>query len=277
MESHKTQTINPATQAAYTSKGKSVLFILSICFFLVTLSFIILIRIPSSVSYKNVNSLSELNIDKVRYYVENQRIYLVFNLGSRTDTIRSVADFESFKWEADLFSGDSEYEIGRMPEFVASHENPKPSAIRNEKKNTGGNIASLEASVNILEGFSPNTTAQAYHKGGNIRGASSPEKLPVIEPDVLPKFSTGKKDLEMYIARNKRTPDQARIRKIKGTVSLRFMVNVDGRLSDMRILKGLGYGCDEEAIRLLKNMPPWKPAMKGNEAVSYYQNLDIKF
>lgn len=63
---------------------------------------------------------------------------------------------------------------------------------------------------------------------------------------------------ETYLAQNLRYPDAARKNGIQGVVKLRFTVNAAGKLSNFKVLQKLGYGCDEEAIRLLKEGPAWQ-------------------
>jgi len=63
---------------------------------------------------------------------------------------------------------------------------------------------------------------------------------------------------ETYLAQNLRYPDVARQKGIQGVVKLRFTVSEAGKLSNFKVLQSLGYGCDEEAIRLIKEGPAWK-------------------
>lgn len=70
----------------------------------------------------------------------------------------------------------------------------------------------------------------------------------------------GYKTFRQYLRTNLRYPAQAKERKITGTVRLEFVIQPDGKLTDFRVRKGLGYGCDEEAIRVVKEGPAWKPA-----------------
>lgn len=75
---------------------------------------------------------------------------------------------------------------------------------------------------------------------------------------IAPKPKIGDKRFEKYIRENLRYPAAAAKAGIKGQVVLRFWVAEDGTLSDFKVLQPLGYGCDEEAIRLLRQGPKWK-------------------
>ncbi len=87
----------------------------------------------------------------------------------------------------------------------------------------------------------------------------------------------GFKKYERYIKRNLKYPSSARVAKIEGEVVLQFKVLPNGDLFDFRILQGVGSGCDEEAIRLIREGPAWKtePADKIGQ-VNYSINFKIK-
>jgi TonB family protein len=67
-----------------------------------------------------------------------------------------------------------------------------------------------------------------------------------------PEFPGGRKALLQTITDNLQYPERAREANIKGTVRLRYGINYKGEVVDVKVVKGIGYGCDEEAIRLVK-------------------------
>ena len=93
----------------------------------------------------------------------------------------------------------------------------------------------------------------------------------------LPEFKGGKKQLKRYLSKNISYPDEAIQNQIEGNVIVRFAVEPDGSISNPTIVKSLGYGCDEEAIRLVTNMPYWEPGMQGDRAVRAYSLVSIMF
>lgn len=250
-------------------KGRTMLpiVITSLCLTLLALS--MLLWIPASVSYKNITSLSELNPDKVRFYTESQQIHLIYENGGIQDTIRSISDYAySLKKE------NLREESIRAAEYIASQETI--SQDEEVPASSFQKISDPQSSQFPLghEETRPHLSPLAE---GSSRGGLISESNMVIEPDQKPTFPKGERGLEVYLARNKRTPFPAKTEGIAGIVELRFLVNTDGSLSDIRILKGLGYGCDEEALRLVENMPAWTPAIKNNHPVSYYESLSIRF
>lgn len=84
-------------------------------------------------------------------------------------------------------------------------------------------------------------------------------------------------DFEEYLRQNLRMPAQAIENKISGEVVLEFTVNPDGSLSNFKIIKSLGYGCDEEAIRLLKASPKWTPSFEEGKPVKQILRRAIEF
>ena len=82
-----------------------------------------------------------------------------------------------------------------------------------------------------------------------------------------PEFPGGQKAFGKFLGSNIRYPITARESNIQGKVYIGFVVEKNGALSDLKIIKGIGGGCDEEAIRVLKNSPKWKPGMVDGKPV----------
>jgi TonB family protein len=102
---------------------------------------------------------------------------------------------------------------------------------------------------------------------------SQPASL--VEP--MPEFPGGNEALSKFISKNLRYPSVAREMAISGRVYVQFMVDTKGKLSNIKVLRGLGSGCDEEAIRVVKLMPYWKPASRQGQPVTSYFTLPIAF
>ena len=80
-----------------------------------------------------------------------------------------------------------------------------------------------------------------------------------------------------YVATNLRYPAQARRMGIAGKVFVQFVVEKDGRLTDVQILKGIGAGCDEEALRVIKKSKAWKPGRQRGRPVKVRMIIPINF
>ncbi len=93
----------------------------------------------------------------------------------------------------------------------------------------------------------------------------------------MPQFPGGMGELMKYLASNIKYPPQAKNNGIQGRIFVNFIVEPDGIVSDVKILKGIGGGCDKEALRVVKNMPRWEPGVQKGKPVRVSYNLPIKF
>jgi len=83
--------------------------------------------------------------------------------------------------------------------------------------------------------------------------------------DALPEFPGGEDAMLKYLSKHIRYPGRAKANDITGRVYVSFTVNEDGNIEDIRIINGLGYGTEEEVMRVVAKMPAWKPGVyKGN-------------
>ena len=90
-------------------------------------------------------------------------------------------------------------------------------------------------------------------------------------------FPGGMQELYNYIKKSLVYPQQARETGTQGRVFVTFVVEKDGSLTDVKVLRDIGSGCGEEAIRVVKSMPKWKPAKQRGKAVRMQFNLPISF
>ena len=101
------------------------------------------------------------------------------------------------------------------------------------------------------------------------------EVFMVIEED--PEFPGGTDSLIAFIQRNLHYPDEAKLNKIEGKVFITFIIEVDGSVSNIKVLRDIGGGCGAEAVRVVKLMPKWKPGRQRGKAVRTQFNLPIHF
>ena len=95
--------------------------------------------------------------------------------------------------------------------------------------------------------------------------------------DPMPSFQGGQTAFDDYIKNNLKYPKQAMEIGLEGCVILNFIIECDGSISDVILLKGIGYGCDEEAIRLIEKSPPWIPGKLNDKPVRVQFILPISF
>lgn len=100
---------------------------------------------------------------------------------------------------------------------------------------------------------------------------------PYIVVEQMPEFPGGEQNMRKFLSNNIRYPMMARESGIHGTVYVTFVVSVTGQISDVKLLRGIGGGCDEEAVRVVKSMPPWIPGRQTGKPVPVQFNLPIVF
>ena len=93
----------------------------------------------------------------------------------------------------------------------------------------------------------------------------------------MPVFPGGDDSLKAFLARNLNYPLMARQNGIQGTVYVSFIVKKNGLVTDIRILRGIGGGCDEETLRAIALMPRWKPGKQNGKNADVQFNLPVKF
>ena len=103
------------------------------------------------------------------------------------------------------------------------------------------------------------------------------EEEVVIIPDVNPEFAGGEAKLYEYLSENIRYPDLARDGGITGKVFVQFVVEKDGSITNIQVKRDIGGGCGEEAKRVVRGMPKWKPGKVGGRTVRSQFILPINF
>jgi protein TonB len=93
----------------------------------------------------------------------------------------------------------------------------------------------------------------------------------------MPVFNNGEGELLTYLQSNISYPDRARSAQVTGRVIVVFDVDINGNVANIEVEQGIGFGCDEEAVRVIESMPRWKPAMQNGTAKSIRMRLPIEF
>ncbi|WP_128548458.1 energy transducer TonB [Larkinella soli] len=122
----------------------------------------------------------------------------------------------------------------------------------------------------------PEETAGPTKVEAAVEAAPKEEQIfTVVEQN--PEFPGGMSALGQYLSKNIRYPAAASRANVSGRVFVSFVVNTDGSIQDVQVLKGLGFGTDEEAIRVVRSMPKWKPGKQSGRPVRVKYNLPINF
>ena len=109
------------------------------------------------------------------------------------------------------------------------------------------------------------------------------EEEEIVEAEIfkvveeMPEFPGGAGKLLEYIGKNIKYPMMARESDIQGKVFVQFVVEPDGNISHVQVLRGIGGGCDEEAVRVVESMPKWKPGKQRGAPVRVQYMVPIVF
>jgi protein TonB len=105
-----------------------------------------------------------------------------------------------------------------------------------------------------------------------------PPKNEIFEfVEQMPEFPGGDDALSAYLSKNIKYPKQANEQGISGRVVINFVVNENGDIADVKVARGIGCGCDEEAMRVVRSMPNWRPGKQNGKAVRVSYSLPITF
>jgi len=163
-----------------------------------------------------------------------------------------------------------------------------PTAYNNKRICARGGISKGNGSLQIVV-KSPEQiiTEQKYREinrideSGNmyepINAVIADADDPVSNPETPPQYIGGMEAWLDYLTKNLKYPTKAKELGIKGRVQVLFIVEKDGSLSDIKVIRGLEPGCNEEALRLVKTGTKFKPAMHRGEVVRAYHSVLVRF
>jgi protein TonB len=164
----------------------------------------------------------------------------------------------------------------KIPSHITVVEQPQidevPPAIKDLEDAVAGQLTSQGAATH--ESASPET--------GTGRGSVTvpAEDNTVYETSALeqyPEFEGGMAAWAKFIQRNLRYPEDAQEKGIQGKVFVSFVVEKDGSVSGVSLIRGIGSGCDEEAMRVIKKSPRWKPGLQHNNPVRVRYTMPLSF
>ena len=162
---------------------------------------------------------------------------------------------------------------------ITKQEEPKPQPVEVPKQTT-----QLEIVQDDVETEDININADVQ-QDEVIEEYVAPEVVEeeVVEQEIfqiveeMPAYPGGERALLEYVAKNIKYPQIARETGIQGRVFVGFVVEPDGSVSNVKILRGIGGGCDEEALRVIKSLPKWKPGKQRGKAVRVSYQIPVVF
>ena len=163
-----------------------------------------------------------------------------------------------------------------IPTQVAKDDVPQPKLAKPQPTEMVDGPVGLATTDSPSTGDpGPATSAGGDATGGTAAAPASTE--PFVAVEKMPEFAGGQAALLRYLSSHLRYPSSALAAGVGGRVFMSFVVGADGSISDVTILKGLGYGLDEEAQRVIRQMPAWVPGYQSKHPVPVRFTLPITF
>jgi TonB family protein len=231
----------------------------------------VVIRIPRGEDPQQVNVTGSHISETLKKLIEVARggdQFHFFQIKGRWTGEAEVRDFGSMSF---LVKDD----------VSSSVNNIDPNDIKSvnvNKDEVNGNSVTIEmkdGTIRVLKGEELKQW-EKYNEGDRVRIFSNKQPIYTIV-DENPEFSQGQAALFKWLGSNIQYPKEARDNKIEGTVYVGFVVNQDGAISDVVVKRGIGGGCNQEAVRVISAMPNWKPGKLKGQFVRVAYTLPIKF
>ncbi len=164
---------------------------------------------------------------------------------------------------------------------ITKQEQPKPQPPAPKPQVTQievvDNEEEIEDEIEIDAEVSQDEVIEEYFAPAEIEEEEIVEAEIFKVVEVMPEFPGGAAKMMEYIQKNMKYPMMARESDIQGRVFVNFVVEPDGSISNVAVLRGIGGGCDEEAVRVVQSMPKWNPGKQRGTAVRCAFTVPIIF
>jgi len=147
-----------------------------------------------------------------------------------------------------------------------------PKIVNNEDDQTNDLNADQERSDTTNSGTSNNGSSN-----GVLDGSGTDDNAIYTYVQEAPAFPGGEQALKSFVQHNIVYPKLAKQNKIQGRVYVSFVVEKNGSLTDIKVVQGIGAGCDDEALRVVRLMPKWKPGRRQGHEVRCYISMPLNF
>ena len=151
----------------------------------------------------------------------------------------------------------------------------EPDSMKAEEKKTAcksdvelvipGDIVEVD---DVTEGF-------IAPEVGEVENSDFVDVYTIVEQ--MPEFPGGSEKLMEFVISNTQYPQEAKEKGVQGKVFVSFIVEKDGSVGEVELLRGIGFGCDEEAMRVVESLPKWIPGKQNGEAVRVRYQIPVFF
>jgi TonB family protein len=174
--------------------------------------------------------------------------------------------------DADVFNQDDMAQNNPSVNQAVPYEMPDTIATSAFPTEIAGVVVNASRVVSDKKSMGYSVQEESKAQVVEIEGK---EVFTIVEE--MPQYPGGEEKRLKFLAENIQYPVAASESGIQGTVYVSFVVNTNGKLVDVKILRGIGGGCDEEALRVIKQMPRWTPGKQNGKTVRVLYNMPIIF
>lgn len=159
-------------------------------------------------------------------------------------------------------------------------ENPvsEPPTLKEMEHAVAGPVtqSGLETNLQVLPETGKGGTGGGTEGSGGIAEVDN-QIYDARGIEVYPEFEGGMKGWTKFLQRNLRYPNLAQENEVQGRVMVSFVIERDGSISDVKLISGIGSGCDEEALRVIRKSPKWKPGQQNAQPVRVRYTMPLAF
>jgi TonB family protein len=211
------------------------------------------IKYPSSAVKVGLQGNTVINFTLKSGKIMNAYPQIELGEGCDDEVINAISNYDDF------FGMDGNYSIKVTFKLEGAETN-----IKNQQVSTSDSYSDLNNIV--ITGFLPKKEEVSDQTVYNFVSMSTP-----------PNYPGGMYKFYEYLGKNIKYPIMAADNEVEGNVFVSFVVEKDGSLTDIKVDRKLGYGTDEEALRVLKLSKRWNPGMQNGRPVRVKYNIPIKF
>jgi len=224
------------------------------------------------------------NFKKQRFTRQKQTVQMLYTLSLCISLLLVIAAFEwKFYDSAQLVDLASvETDVNELMDIPITQQPPPPTPKVSQPdivEVPDEEVIEEEIEVDFDISIDEETEVEAVIFQEEV--ASGPEEEVADEIFTIveqkPEPVGGMKAFYEYLGANLHYPPQARRMGIEGRVFVQFVVEKDGSLTDVQLVRGIGAGCDEEAIRVIENAPKWQPGKQRGQPVRVRNVMPILF
>lgn len=181
-------------------------------------------------------------------------------------------EYEAFTRTVEVM--DEEMEITKQEQPKPQVQAPKPQVTQIQVVEDDTEVEDIDINAEVDQ---DEVIEEYVYEAPEIEEEEIVEEEVFLSVEENPEFPGGNAKLLEYVQKNLKYPMMARESDIQGKVYVGFVVEKDGSISNVRVLRGIGGGCDEEAVRVVQTLPKFKPGKQRGNPVRVQYTLPIVF